>query len=103
MWRTVFSWPSEGFFRHPIVSTVCFELVLLVAFGLIGYSNPGNLRTPLRSPCATFFPLLGLGLVLWIVAAFAPAAGREPTSRPITSRISRLRRILLLSPDTARI
>jgi hypothetical protein len=78
MRRTVFSRPSVVFFRYPIVSTVCFELLLLVGLGVIGYTNPGNLGTLIALAVRyLFFPLLGLALVLWVRAGFEPGARRH--------------------------
>ena len=74
----IFAWLSSAFFRHPIISTVCFELILLVTLGLIGYYNPGNLGTLIaRAVRYLFVPLVGLALVLWVRAGFEPGARRR--------------------------
>ena len=49
--------------KSAIVWVLCFECVLLVGFGFIGYSNPGNLSTPMALVVHyPFFLLLGLAL-----------------------------------------
>ena len=50
-----------GFFRHRIILTVCFELIVPVGLGVIAYDNPGNLGTLIaRGLRYVVFPLLGL-------------------------------------------
>jgi hypothetical protein len=78
MRRTVFARLAVPFFRHPMVSTVCFELILLVGLGVIGYYNPGNLGTLIALALRyAIFPLLGSAFVLWVCAGFEAGPRRS--------------------------
>jgi hypothetical protein len=61
------------FFQHPIISTLTFELVVLVGLGVLGYNDPGNVGTLIALGLRYILPpLLGVALVLWVRAGFEP-------------------------------
>jgi hypothetical protein len=94
MRQTVFSRQSVILFRHPIVWTVGFELVLLVGLAVIGYANPGNMGTLIALGIRYLFPpLLVVAVVLWLRAGFEPGARR--------TRLRTLASLCFLSPVIA--
>jgi hypothetical protein len=83
MHRTVVARLTSVFFHHPILSTACFELILLVSLGVVGYYNPGNLGTLIAlALCYVVFPLLALAFVLWVWAGFKPGPRRSGLQTP---------------------
>jgi hypothetical protein len=94
MRQTAFASLPAAVFRHPIIWTVCFELLLLVGLGVIGYNNPSNLGTLIALALRyVVFPLLVLAFVLWVLAGFEPG--------PRRSRLQTLASLCFLTPVVA--